>query len=74
MASVFELDPTEVNLQDPLMQKAFTNLGQDGKPALKPLWQFQQELKQDDRYFKTNRANQEMTGLATEIARQFGKA
>ena len=74
MASTFELDPNEVNLQDPLMQKAFTNIGQDGKPSLKPLWQFQQELKQDDRYFKTNKAHQDMTGLATEIARQFGRA
>jgi hypothetical protein len=74
MASTFELDPNQVNLQDPLMQKAFTNIGQDGKPSLKPLWQFQQELKQDDRYFKTSRAHQDMTGLATEIARQFGKA
>jgi hypothetical protein len=74
MASTFELDPSEVNLQDPLMQKAFTNIGQDGKPSLKPLWQFQQELKQDNRYFKTNKAHQDMTGLATEIARQFGRA
>jgi hypothetical protein len=55
------------------MQKALTNIDQGNQPALKPLWQFQRELKQDDRYFKTNTAVQDMTGLASEIARQFGK-
>jgi hypothetical protein len=74
MAATFELDPAVMTLDDPLMQKALTNLDKESKPSLKPLWQFQQELKQDDRYFKTNKAHQDMTGLATEIARQFGKA
>jgi hypothetical protein len=74
MATTFEIDPTSANLEDPLMQKALTNLSQGNEPSLKPLWQFQQELKQDNRYFKTNKAHQDMTGLATEIARQFGKA
>lgn len=74
MATTFEIDPNSANLEDPLMQKALTNLNQGNEPSLKPLWQFQQELKQDDRYFKTNKARQDMTGLATEIARQFGKA
>lgn len=73
MATTFEVDPTSASLDDPLMQKALTNLNQGNEPSLKPLWQFERELKQDDRYFKTNKANQEMTGLATEIARQFGK-
>jgi hypothetical protein len=73
MATTFEIDPNSANLNDPLMQKALTNLNEKNEPSLKPLWQFQRELKQDDRYFKTNRANQEMTSLATTIARQFGK-
>jgi len=42
-------------------------------PVAKPVWAFERELKQDDRYFKTNTAVQDMTGLASEIARQFGK-
>lgn len=74
LASTFEVDQNTVGLEDPLMQRALTGLNESGQPYLTPLWQFQRELKQDDRYFKTNKANQEFTGLATEIAREFGKA
>jgi hypothetical protein len=73
MATTFELGADQISLEDPLMQKALTNIGQNNEPTLKPLWQFERELKQDDRYFKTNSAVQDMTGLASEIARQFGK-
>lgn len=74
MATTLESDINTISLDDPLMQRALTNLDESGKPSLTPLWKFQRELKQDERYFKTNKANQEFTDLATEIARQFGKA
>lgn len=74
MATTFETDPNAIKLDDPTLQKALTNLNKDSQPELKPLWQFSRELKQDDRYFKTNQAHQDMEGMATEIARQFGRA
>mgnify|MGYP006270075613 CR=1 FL=1 len=74
MAATFEVDPNAIKLDDPTIQKALTNLNKDSQPELKPLWQFSRELKQDDRYFKTNQAHQDMAGMATEIARQFGRA
>jgi hypothetical protein len=74
MASTFELDQNVLTLDDPIVQRALTGVNETGQPSLTPLWQFQRELKQDERYFKTNKANQQFTGLATEIARQFGKA
>lgn len=74
MAGTLEIDQNALTLDDPLMQRALTGLNDQGQPYLTPLWQFQRELKQDERYFKTNKANQQFTSLATEIARQFGKA
>ena len=74
MATTFETNPNAIKLDDPTLQKALTNLNKDSQPELKPLWQFSRELKQDDRYFKTNQAHQDMEGMATEIARQFGRA
>lgn len=74
MSSTLEIGQDALSLEDPLMQRALTGINESGQPSLTPLWQFQRELKQDDRYFKTNKANQEFTGLATEIAREFGKA
>lgn len=73
MASTLETDVNTITLDDPLMQRALTGLDESGKPFLTPLWKFQQELKQDDRYFKTNKANQDFMGLASSIARQFGR-
>jgi hypothetical protein len=73
LAQTFQLDPNQIDLKDPLLQKAFTNVNEKGEPVIPPLWQFEREAKKDDRYFKTDTAVQDMTGLASEIARQFGK-
>lgn len=74
MARILELSPTDINLNDPTISQALQGFDAQNKPVAKPVWAFERELKTDDRYFKTNKAHQDMTGLATEIARQFGKA
>lgn len=71
MANTFET--SDVNIYDPTIQKALTNIDPTtNKPSATPLWQFQQELKQDNRYFKTNQAKQSFLDLATNMAQQFG--
>ena len=74
MANIWEVNPTDISVNDPTIAKALTNVDANNKPVLQPMWQFEQALKQDDRYFKTNQAHQDMTGLAAQIARDFGKA
>jgi hypothetical protein len=73
MARILELSPTDIDLNDETIQKALVGFDAQNKPVAKPTWAFERELKQDDRYFRTNKAVQDMTGLASEIARQFGK-
>jgi hypothetical protein len=73
MARILELSPTDIDLNDSTIQKALVGFDAQNKPVAKPTWEFERELKQDDRYFKTNTAVRDMTGLASEIARQFGK-
>jgi len=73
MARILELPSTEIDLNDPTIAQALQGFDAQNKPVAKPVWAFERELKQDERYFKTNAAVQDMTGLATEIARQFGK-
>ena len=73
MARILELSPTDINLNDPTIAQALQGFDAQNKPVAKPVWAFERELKQDDRYFKTNTAVKDMTGLASEIARQFGK-
>jgi hypothetical protein len=73
MARILELSPTDINLNDETIKQALQGFDAQNKPVAKPVWAFERELKQDDRYFKTNKSVQDMTGLASEIARQFGK-
>lgn len=73
MARILELPPTDIDLNDPTISQALMGFDEQNKPVAKPVWAFERELKQDDRYFKTNTAVKDMTGLASEIARQFGK-
>lgn len=73
MARILELPSTDIDLNDPTISRALQSFDAQNKPVAKPVWEFERELKQDDRYFKTNTAVRDMTGLATEIARQFGK-
>jgi hypothetical protein len=73
MARILELPSTDIDLNDPTIAQALSGFDAQNKPVAKPVWAFERELKQDDRYFKTNTAVQDMTGLASEIARQFGK-
>jgi hypothetical protein len=73
MARILELPSTDIDLNDPTIAQALQGFDAQNNPVAKPVWAFERELKQDDRYFKTNTAVQDMTGLASEIARQFGK-
>lgn len=45
MADTLELNGEAIDLFDPTIRKALQTPGEDGKPRLKPLWQFEQELR-----------------------------
>jgi hypothetical protein len=72
MASILELNPNDVSLNDPTISKALTSINAEGKPTAMPLWQFEQQLKQDPRWRYTNNAQQELMGTGTAILRKFG--
>lgn len=73
LSSTLERSVNDISLDDPLIQKAITNLDESGKPTIIPLWKFNQMARLDDRFFQTQKANQEFMSLATEIGRQHGK-
>lgn len=81
LASVLELgdassygDPTLASqlLNDNLVQQALSGVDANGKPSYMPLWQFEEKLKQDDRYFQTNKSHNDMASLAASIGQTFG--
>jgi hypothetical protein len=53
MASLLELDPNSVGLNDPTVTKAMTSLDDKGNPSPTPLWKFEQEILKDPRIATT---------------------
>ena len=65
-------DPELIDLADPLLQKAFTNLDQNSNPSLMPLWQFTQEIKKDGRWQYTTNAMNTYSQIGSDLARMMG--
>ncbi len=65
-------DPELIDLQDPLLQKAFTNLDQNSNPQLMPLWQFTQEIKKDGRWQYTSNALDTYSRIGSDLSRMMG--
>jgi TfoX/Sxy family transcriptional regulator of competence genes len=47
-------------------------VGADGKPANKPLWQFEKELRSDSRWQYTDNARDSIDSLTLKVARDMG--
>lgn len=67
-ATVLEVAPGDVGLQDQAVQKALQG---DGKQA-QAVWQFEQELRKDPRWGNTKNARQSAASTLTAIGRSFG--
>ena len=73
LARYLELnDPNMIDLTDPLLQRAFTNVDDKGEPVAMPLWKFTQEIKKDDRWQSTDNAFSTYSRIGSNIARMMG--
>ena len=72
MASTLELNPADITLFDPTIRAALSSKGQDGKPAGQSLWEFEQNIKQDPRYMKTQGAQDAVMSTARKVLSDFG--
>lgn len=72
MASTLELPPAKVALTDPYIQKALTARDDKGQPTTVPLWQFQDQLRQDPRYDKTTQAVNDAYSAVNQIGQIWG--
>ena len=73
MGRILEVNSEELDLYDPTIRKALTNVnGETGKAESKPLWQFEEELRRDPRWLKTNNARESMNGVAHDILKSWG--
>ncbi len=72
MANLLEIDDMDIDLNDNLLQRGMQSVGQDGKPRVMPLYEFEQEVRKDPRWQKTNNAYESYSRLADQVLSMFG--
>lgn len=73
MARTLELNPQDIDLFDPTLRGALQAQTPDGQIGLKPMWQWERELRKDQRFDQTQTARGEATKFAGELAQMFGR-
>lgn len=72
MADILEINPDSVDLFDPTIRSAISGRDKDGKPAMKSIWQFEQDLRKDPRWLKTKNAQDGVMAVARQVLGDFG--
>ena len=66
MASVLEINPQTISLDDPTLRSAITAESEI------PLYEFERQLRKDDRWQYTNTAREETSNATMKILQDFG--
>lgn len=72
MSNILEIPAANISLSDPTVHKALTSLDGNSKPALQPLWQFENSLRQDPRWAQTKNARDTADTTTRQILSDFG--
>jgi hypothetical protein len=74
IANILEVDPDSVSWTNPHLRKALQAVGPDGKPYVKPIWQFEKELRNTVEWEYTNNARDTMDTLSLKVLMDWGLA
>jgi len=66
MASVLEINPETITLDDPVLRTAITSQGE------MTIYDYQRSLRKDPRWQYTNNAREEVSNVALDVLRDFG--
>jgi murein DD-endopeptidase MepM/ murein hydrolase activator NlpD len=69
---ILESNPENIKLSDPLIQRALQSKDANGKPSTQTLYDFENTLRNDPRWAKTNNARDLMTSTAHSILSDLG--
>jgi hypothetical protein len=72
MASMLEINPDAIDTFNPVIRSALTATSQDGKPAHKTLWEFENDLRKDPRWAKTQNAQDAGMSVVNDVLKNFG--
>jgi hypothetical protein len=76
MANILEINPNAIDLNDPTLRRAMQGMGTskaNGEVQIAiPLWQFENELRQDVRWQYTNNAREQSYNMVNQVLSDFG--
>ena len=72
-ATILEVPPGSINLFDPLVKSALQSKDpKTGANTVKPIWQFETDLRSDPRWKATKNAQDSMMQVAHQVLTDFG--
>lgn len=71
-SKILEIPAGQVSLKDAAIQRALAAKDSKGKPTTKTVWQFEEDLRRDPRWLKTNNARDQLVGNTRKVLADFG--
>jgi hypothetical protein len=73
MSRLLEIDPESIELNDPLLTRAFGSAQEaNGSPKLMSLWDFQKSIRADERWQNTLDATQTYDSIGMQLGKAMG--
>lgn len=72
IAQFLEVDEDSIDLNDGLLQRGMQGVGQDGKPRVVPMYEFDRMIREDPRWDKTDNAYAMYARVGNDLLRTFG--
>ena len=72
--NLLEVDPDSITFDNPRLRRAMQYIGPDGKPMIKPLWQFEKELRSTNEWKLTDNGRESVDSLQLRVLRDWGMA
>lgn len=72
IARLLEMNEDDIDLSDGLLQRGLQAMGDDGKPRMMPLWEFEKQVREDPRWQQTNNAYEAYAQMTDRVLSMFG--
>jgi hypothetical protein len=73
MSDILELNPAQIDLFSPKIRRAIQDTDpESGKVQMKPLWQFERELRKDPRWLETKNARDTVMPTVHAVLQKWG--
>ncbi|KJK11411.1 hypothetical protein, partial [Pseudomonas sp. 2(2015)] len=67
-----EVNGENISLDDPLIQRALQSKDSKGRPTTQTVYDFENTLRKDPRWAKTDNARDQMSSVASSVLKTFG--